>query len=132
MIGPPSKPQYLGVLLAFQGFNRTCVNEISSTFTTTKLSPSLPRKLRQITMAPKAEKKPAKKVAKTAKTGAKKKSKAKVESFKIYIYKVLKQVRRLSVSGARLHFACWNLSHFCQSRLSGNIEENSPLFRRLR
>ena len=43
-------------------------------------------------MAPKAEKKPAKKVAKTAKTGAKKKSKAKVESFKIYIYKVLKQV----------------------------------------
>ncbi len=50
-------------------------------------------------MAPKAEKKPAKKVAKTAKTGAKKKSKAKVESFKIYIYKVLKQVRRL--------FALW-------------------------
>ena len=48
-------------------------------------------------MAPKAEKKPAKKVAKTAKTGAKKKSKAKVESFKIYIYKVLKQVRLLSI-----------------------------------
>ena len=47
-------------------------------------------------MAPKAEKKPAKKVAKTAKTGAKKKSKAKVESFKIYIYKVLKQVRLFS------------------------------------
>ena len=47
-------------------------------------------------MAPKAEKKPAKKVAKTAKTGAKKKSKAKVESFKIYIYKVLKQVREQS------------------------------------
>ena len=46
-------------------------------------------------MAPKAEKKPAKKVAKTAKTGGKKKSKAKVESFKIYIYKVLKQVRLL-------------------------------------
>lgn len=46
-------------------------------------------------MAPKAEKKPAKKVAKTAKTGAKKKSKAKVESFKIYIYKVLKQVKSL-------------------------------------
>jgi hypothetical protein len=45
-------------------------------------------------MAPKAEKKPAKKVAKTAKTGGKKKSKAKVESFKIYIYKVLKQVRQ--------------------------------------
>jgi histone H2B len=43
-------------------------------------------------MAPKAEKKPAKKVAKTAKTAGKKKSKAKVESFKIYIYKVLKQV----------------------------------------
>jgi histone H2B len=47
-------------------------------------------------MAPKAEKKPAKKVAKTAKTGGKKKSKAKVESFKIYIYKVLKQVRQPS------------------------------------
>ncbi len=46
-------------------------------------------------MAPKAEKKPAKKVAKTAKTGGKKKSRAKVESFKIYIYKVLKQVRYL-------------------------------------
>ena len=46
-------------------------------------------------MAPKAEKKPAKKVAKTAKTGGRKKSKAKVESFKIYIYKVLKQVRLL-------------------------------------
>ena len=43
-------------------------------------------------MAPKAEKKPAKKVAKTAKTGTKKKSKMKTESFKIYIYKVLKQV----------------------------------------
>ena len=43
-------------------------------------------------MAPKAEKKPAKKVAKTAKTGSKKKSRVKVESFKIYIYKVLKQV----------------------------------------
>jgi hypothetical protein len=49
-------------------------------------------------MAPKAEKKPAKKVAKTAKTGGKKKSKAKVESFKIYIYKVLKQVRHPSFS----------------------------------
>ena len=45
-------------------------------------------------MAPKAEKKPAKKVAKTAKTGSKKKSRVKVESFKIYIYKVLKQVSR--------------------------------------
>ena len=48
----------------------------------------------QAAMAPKAEKKPAKKVAKTAKTGSKKKSRVKVESFKIYIYKVLKQVRR--------------------------------------
>ena len=48
-------------------------------------------------MAPKAEKKPAKKVAKTAKTTGKKKSKAKVESFKIYIYKVLKQVSFLPI-----------------------------------
>jgi hypothetical protein len=54
-------------------------------------------------MAPKAEKKPAKKVAKTAKTGGKKKSKAKVESFKIYIYKVLKQVCFRSCS---LQFTC--------------------------
>ena len=48
-------------------------------------------------MSPKGEKKPAKKVAKTAKEPAgdgkkKKRTKAKVESFKIYIYKVLKQV----------------------------------------
>ena len=47
--------------------------------------------IQQAAMAPKAEKKPAKKVAKTAKTGSKKKSRVKVESFKIYIYKVLKQ-----------------------------------------
>ena len=40
-------------------------------------------------MAPKAEKKPAKKVAKG---GAKKRVKAKHETYKIYIYKVLKQV----------------------------------------
>lgn len=41
------------------------------------------------TMAPKAAKKPAKKVAKG---GAKKRVKAKTETYKIYIYKVLKQV----------------------------------------
>jgi hypothetical protein len=70
-------------------------------------------------MAPKAEKKPAKKVAKTAKTGGKKKAKAKVETFKIYIYKVLKQVRarhgrciRLPVAGLccdawRCRAVCW-------------------------
>ena len=40
-------------------------------------------------MAPKAAKKPAKKVAKG---GAKKRVKAKTETYKIYIYKVLKQV----------------------------------------
>ena len=44
-------------------------------------------------MAPKAEKKPAKKVAKKVAGGKGKKGKSKVESFKIYIYKVLKQVR---------------------------------------
>ena len=43
-------------------------------------------------MAPKAEKKPAKKVAKKVAGGKGKKGKSKVESFKIYIYKVLKQV----------------------------------------
>ena len=45
-------------------------------------------------MAPKAEKKPAKKVAKTTDGGKKKARKNKaVETYKIYIYKVLKQVR---------------------------------------
>ena len=44
-------------------------------------------------MAPKAEKKPAKKVAKTTDGGKKKGRKNKVvETYKIYIYKVLKQV----------------------------------------
>ena len=47
----------------------------------------------QAAMAPKAEKKPAKKVAKKVAGGKGKKGKSKVESFKIYIYKVLKQVR---------------------------------------
>ncbi len=42
-------------------------------------------------MAPKAEKKPAKKVAVKA-TGAKKRKSSKHETYKIYIYKVLKQV----------------------------------------
>ena len=47
-------------------------------------------------MAPKAEKKPAKKVAKKVAGGKGKKGKSKVESFKIYIYKVLKQVSILA------------------------------------
>jgi histone H2B len=42
-------------------------------------------------MAPKAEKKPAKKVAVKA-AGAKKRKSSKHETYKIYIYKVLKQV----------------------------------------
>jgi histone H2B len=42
-------------------------------------------------MAPKAEKKPAKKVAAKA-GGAKKRKPSKHETYKIYIYKVLKQV----------------------------------------
>ena len=46
-------------------------------------------------MAPKAEKKPAKKVAKKVAGGKGKKGKSKVESFKIYIYKVLKQVKHI-------------------------------------
>ena len=49
-------------------------------------------------MAPKAEKKPAKKVAKKVAGGKGKKGKSKVESFKIYIYKVLKQVKLLYAS----------------------------------
>ncbi len=54
-------------------------------------------------MAPKAEKKPAKKVAKKVAGGKGKKGKSKVESFKIYIYKVLKQVSALLSS---LRSAC--------------------------
>ena len=47
-------------------------------------------------MAPKAEKKPAKKVAKsTSSAAAKKRKLAKAETYKIYIYKVLKQARTL-------------------------------------
>ena len=60
----------------------------------------------QAAMAPKAEKKPAKKVAKTAKTGSKKKSRVKVESFKIYIYKVLKQVSTPGPAVSKLVSLC--------------------------
>ena len=56
-------------------------------------------------MAPKAEKKPAKKVAKsTSSAAAKKRKLAKAETYKIYIYKVLKQAR-----------ACWVRSKRCES-----------------
>ena len=55
-------------------------------------------------MAPKAEKKPAKKVVK-ASGGKGKKGKKSVETYKIYIYKVLKQVR-LGLRGA-----CRNQRH---------------------
>ena len=56
-------------------------------------------------MAPKAEKKPAKKVAKsTSSAAAKKRKLAKAETYKIYIYKVLKQAR-----------ACWVRSKRCDS-----------------
>ena len=54
-------------------------------------------------MAPKAEKKPAKKVAKKVAGGKGKKGKSKVESFKIYIYKVLKQVR----NSFSILWLCW-------------------------
>jgi len=54
----------------------------------------------------KAEKKPAKKVAKKVAGGKGKKGKSKVESFKIYIYKVLKQVRQLTLAR---HATCWDL-----------------------
>lgn len=43
-------------------------------------------------MVPKAEKTPAKKVAKKAVGGVVKKKKSKAETYKLYIYKVLKQV----------------------------------------
>ena len=64
-------------------------------------------------MAPKAEKKPAKKVAKsTSSAAAKKRKLAKAETYKIYIYKVLKQARacwsveNIVISHARLLAAC--------------------------
>ena len=63
-------------------------------------------------MAPKAEKKPAKKVAKKVAGGKGKKGKSKVESFKIYIYKVLKQVCNIPINLAmscnspQLHIMC--------------------------
>ena len=68
-------------------------------------------------MAPKAEKKPAKKVAKKVAGGKGKKGKSKVESFKIYIYKVLKQVRIISSYQCRSYLgrfqsrACKHRSH---------------------
>ena len=53
-------------------------------------------------MAPKAEKKPAKKVAKsTSSAAAKKRKLAKAETYKIYIYKVLKQARACRVRSKR-------------------------------
>ena len=57
-------------------------------------------------MAPKAEKKPAKKVAKKVAGGKGKKGKSKVESFKIYIYKVLKQVRAGPGPAPLTQFSC--------------------------
>lgn len=65
-------------------------------------------------MAPKAEKKPAKKVAKKVAGGKGKKGKSKVESFKIYIYKVLKQV---SSSYSTLRPSCVALSSFMYTQL---------------
>ena len=56
-------------------------------------------------MAPKAEKKPAKKVAKKVAGGKGKKGKSKVESFKIYIYKVLKQVSSFTFYLAYMHLS---------------------------
>jgi len=70
----------------------------STRFAFTQLEPAA--------MAPKAEKKPAKKVAKsTSSAAAKKRKLAKAETYKIYIYKVLKQVRlrRPQVLWKRLH-----------------------------
>ena len=58
-------------------------------------------------MAPKAEKKPAKKVAKsTSSAAAKKRKLAKAETYKIYIYKVLKQARACWVRSKRCDFTC--------------------------
>ena len=58
-------------------------------------------------MAPKAEKKPAKKVAKsTSSAAAKKRKLAKAETYKIYIYKVLKQARPCWVRSKRCDSTC--------------------------
>ena len=58
-------------------------------------------------MAPKAEKKPAKKVAKsTSSAAAKKRKLAKAETYKIYIYKVLKQARVCLVRSKHCDSTC--------------------------
>ena len=67
-------------------------------------------------MAPKAEKKPAKKVAKKVAGGKGKKGKSKVESFKIYIYKVLKQVRALTQATLLCLRVFTMLSACCEKR----------------
>ena len=70
-------------------------------------------------MAPKAEKKPAKKVAKsTSSAAAKKRKLAKAETYKIYIYKVLKQVR-----------ACWVWSKRCECQSCAQALQPAPLAR---
>ena len=68
-------------------------------------------------MAPKAEKKPAKKVAKKVAGGKGKKGKSKVESFKIYIYKVLKQVSASSIIRAPLQLRWLPLPHCLHQHL---------------
>ena len=89
LIGPTRSNSCQHLAVASPAF---CVKaSMCKQITITRPSHSTPE--HSAAMAPKAEKKPAKKVAKTATTGSKKKAKAKVESFKIYIYKVLKQVR---------------------------------------
>ena len=81
-----------------------CVNQ--------RLSPQ--QVTQSATMAPKAEKKPAKKVAKsTSSAAAKKRKLAKAETYKIYIYKVLKQARTLKGVAASAGALCAFTAALC-------------------
>jgi len=96
LIGPLAQATvYIGGILLLQVSHS---NTLTATFYTPLQAQFILRYSEHFNMAPKAEKKPAKKVAKKVAGGKGKKGKTKVESFKIYIYKVLKQVRSTSLS----------------------------------
>ena len=90
-LAPPARAPYhwpTGLCHCISLVCRVCASQILHV-ASTHPHPDI---LKSAAMAPKAEKKPAKKVAKKVAGGKGKKGKSKVESFKIYIYKVLKQV----------------------------------------
>ena len=93
-LAPPARALYhwpSGLSRCISSVCRACATQL---FHVAHTHPHSRFLVKSAAMAPKAEKKPAKKVAKKVAGGKGKKGKSKVESFKIYIYKVLKQVRR--------------------------------------